>query len=70
MIVAMRITVNGEAQEIPDGCTVAALIERLELSGRRVAVEVNREIVRRAEHADHALVAGDQVEVVTLVGGG
>ena len=66
----LRITVNGEERETPPDTSVAALIEQLDLSGRRVAVEVNREIVRRADHARHVLAAGDRVEIVTLVGGG
>ena len=66
----MQITVNGEATEVPAGISVAGLIEHLALSGRRVAVEVNKDIVRRAEHPKHCLSEGDRVEIVTLVGGG
>jgi sulfur carrier protein len=49
---------------------VADLLVALNLPTTRVAVEVNRQLVRRAAHASHRLAAGDQVEVVTLVGGG
>jgi len=66
----MRITVNGEARDVPDRTTVARLIERLPTAGGRVAVEVNREIVPRSLHAGCALAPGDEVEIVTLVGGG
>lgn len=66
----IRITVNGEAMEIPTGTTVTALIARLGLDGRPVAVERNREVVPRARHADTRLEADDRVEVVTFVGGG
>jgi sulfur carrier protein len=65
----MRITVNGEPLEIPDGLTVRALVEHLGLVGP-VAVEQNREIVPRAEHASRPIVAGDSLELVHFVGGG
>jgi sulfur carrier protein len=66
----MRITVNGQPREVPDGTTLARLLETLPTAGGPVAVEVNREIVPRSLHADHALAEGDAVEIVTLVGGG
>jgi len=66
----MRITVNGEEREVADGMTVAGLLAELQLPSTRAAVEVDRQLVRRAEHAGHMLKPGAQVEVVTLVGGG
>jgi sulfur carrier protein len=66
----MQITVNGQAREVDEGSTVAALLETLGLDPRQLAVERNLELVPRAEHAATALGAGDRVEVVTLVGGG
>ena len=54
----------------PRGSTVAKLVAARGLRPEQVAVEVNREIVPRATHADHALTAGDRVEIVTMVGGG
>lgn len=66
----MRVCVNEEAVDLPEGATVRTLLERLALPGTRVAVEVNRLIVRRADHATTPLREGDAVEVVTLVGGG
>lgn len=66
----MRITVNGEARDVPDRTTVARLLETLPGAGGPVAVEVNREIVPRSLHAGRALAEGDEVEIVTLVGGG
>ena len=66
----MRIQLNGESFELPDGETVAALITRLDLTGRRVAVELNLDIVPRSQHADTALNDGDNVEVVHAIGGG
>jgi sulfur carrier protein len=66
----VRITVNGEPQEIPDGTTVAALVASLGLPRGPTAVEVNRELVPRSQHAARTLADGDAVEIVTLVGGG
>lgn len=66
----MRVIVNDQATELPDAATVADLLVQLSLPGTRVAVEVNRQLVRRVQHGDTRLNAGDIVEVVTLVGGG
>jgi len=66
----MVLTVNGALQEVPDGLTVAGLVQHLGLSGGPVAVEKNREVVPRREHARTALAAGDIVEIVHFVGGG
>ena len=66
----MRIQLNGEPFELPDGESVAALLNRLDLSGRRVAVELNLDIVPRSQHDSTALNEGDQVEVVHAIGGG
>lgn len=67
----MRLLLNGEAHELsdPPPVTVVTLLRDLGLSGP-VAVEVNRQIVPRAQHATHVLAEGDTVEVVHLVGGG
>jgi thiamine biosynthesis protein ThiS len=64
------VVINGESRSIAVGTTVAALIVELGLGDRRVAVERNREIVPRAQHATTQLAAGDRVELVTFVGGG
>lgn len=64
------IVLNGESREIGDGTTVLGLLEQLGLDPRQVAVERNREIVPRAQHGETALDDGDQLEVVTFVGGG
>ena len=66
----MRIQLNGESFELPDGQTVADLISSLDLAGRRVAVELNLDIVPRSQHAATALCEGDRVEVVHAIGGG
>ena len=66
----MRVTVNGEAMTVEDGVTIAELLELLEVNVAHVAVERNRELAPRREHARTALQDGDQLEIVTLVGGG
>ena len=66
----MDVTVNGERVALPSGATIADLLARLAVRGDAVAVERNRALVRRREHATTALVAGDVLEVVTFVGGG
>ena len=66
----MKLTVNGEPREVPDGLSVDGLILHLRLASPRVAVEVNRTLVPKARHNEHALTEGDQVEIVTFVGGG
>lgn len=64
------IVVNGESRATQDGQTVAELLRELGLDSRQVAVERNREIVPRAEHGQAVLGDGDQLEIVTFVGGG
>ncbi len=67
----MQITLNGEPYGLPAGSvSLADLLERLELAGRRVAIELNREIVPRSQHATTLLTAGDHVEIVHAIGGG
>ena len=64
------IVLNGEARRFEAPLTVAALLERTGFGQRRVAVEVNREIVPRSRHAGHVLAEGDRVEIVHALGGG
>ncbi|MCR9247911.1 MAG: sulfur carrier protein ThiS [bacterium] len=66
----MSLTVNGESRRVPAGATVADLLAELGLAAGPVAVERNREVVRRASHAATALAAGDRLEIVTFLGGG
>ena len=70
MSTLMQIVVNGESRQVPDGTTVAALIQSLQLEPRRVAVECNRQLVPRSAHERTLLRESDQLEIVTLVGGG
>ena len=66
----MQVKVNDEPQRLPPGATVADLVATLGLGPRRVAVEVNREIVARATYAATVLHDGDTVEIIHFVGGG
>ena len=66
----MDIQLNGEPRRLDAAATIAALLEREGLATRRVAVEVNGEIVPRGRHPDHLLQDGDRVEIVHALGGG
>jgi len=66
----IELTVNGEPRTLAAGSTVADLVAALNLKPQQVAVERNKQIVRRDDHAATALANGDQVEVVTFFGGG
>lgn len=66
----MDIQLNGETVAVGDGITVVALLEQQGLGARRVAVEVNGEIVPRGRHAEHRLQPGDRIEIVHALGGG
>ena len=66
----MKVQVNGEPKDVPEGTTVTQLLEQLRIVPERVVVEVNVTILKRAEHAATVLKDGDQVEIVRFVGGG
>ena len=66
----MIAIVNGEPRAIDDGRTVADLVAELKLGGRRIAVEINRDIVPAAEYPRRAIREGDSIEIVRFVGGG
>ena len=66
----LQFTLNGESQTLPEPLTVADLLDRMGYDRRRIAVEVNREVVPLPRHTGHQLTCGDAVEIVTLVGGG
>ncbi|MBK8287629.1 MAG: sulfur carrier protein ThiS [Cellvibrionales bacterium] len=66
----MQITLNGQPTAADPGITVAALIAQLGLAGKRIAVEVNENIVPRSTHESTSLQAGDRVEIVHAIGGG
>jgi sulfur carrier protein len=66
----ITVTVNGEARRLESSLPIAELLERLDLAGRRVAVERNGEIVPRSRFAEQPLADGDRLEIVVAVGGG
>jgi thiamine biosynthesis protein ThiS len=66
----LRIEVNGETREVPDVLTLSDLIALLGLAHERLAVELNREIVRHADWPRTMLAEGDRVEIIHFVGGG
>ena len=66
----IQITVNGAAQRFQQPLPVSALVERMSLSGRKIAVERNGEIVPRSAHESTVLGDGDRLEIVVAVGGG
>ncbi len=66
----MTITLNGQPRDVPEPLTVAELLALLQVKPEHVAVERNRDLVPRARHAQQTLQPGDELEVVTLVGGG
>ncbi len=67
---SIGLTVNGEAMALPAGTTLAALIARLDLDTRKVAVERNLEIVPRSQYHATVLRADDALEIVHFIGGG
>lgn len=66
----MDILVNGEQKTVPEGYTAEQLVESMALTGRRIAMEVNQEIVPRSTYPQHIFQPGDTVEIVHAVGGG
>jgi sulfur carrier protein len=66
----MKIVVNGQERALAAPVTVAALLDELGMAGKRVAVEVNQEIVPRSRHPEFQLNDSDRVEVVFAIGGG
>jgi sulfur carrier protein len=66
----VNVVINGKSRCVREHVTVAALLEELGMTARPIAVEVNREVVPRDTHTSWTLHEGDQLEVVTLVGGG
>ena len=66
----MKLVLNGKPVELPDGSTVAALVSQLGVEPAKVAIERNQDVVPRRTWAEAQLADGDQVEIVTFVGGG
>ncbi|MFN4274783.1 MAG: sulfur carrier protein ThiS [Ferrovibrio sp.] len=66
----MQLTINGEAREMGGAATVAELLTALSLDARKIAIELNREIVPRSAYAETGLNDGDKIEIVHFIGGG
>ncbi|MDF1562672.1 MAG: sulfur carrier protein ThiS [Deltaproteobacteria bacterium] len=66
----MKLRVNGEEREVPEDLTIETLLTHLEVRTSRVAVEKNRTIVPKSEYAGTTLREGDELEIVSFVGGG
>ena len=66
----MEIMVNGEPREVTANYTVTELLEDMGLAQRRLAVEVNEEIIPRSQHNAHQLKVSDRIEIVHAIGGG
>jgi sulfur carrier protein len=66
----MDVILNGEPAEVPASLTVAGLLAHLEIDARRVAVELNDAVIKRALYDQTPINAGDAVEIVNFVGGG
>ncbi len=66
----IQLVINGESREVPSGQSVATLLEWLNVSSDRVAVELNKEIVRKRDWSNAAITGGSQIEIVEFVGGG
>jgi len=66
----MKVTVNGEARDIPEGLSVRGMLEHLAMRPERVAIERNLEILSRSKWDSTAVAENDRFEIVHLVGGG
>lgn len=66
----MQVLINGKPTEIAPGASVSDLLEQLELKGKRIAIELNGEILPRSRHPEQCLEDGDQLEIVHAIGGG
>lgn len=67
---SVTISLNGEPHDLPGPVTIAALLEALRIDARRVAVELNLTVIKKAAYGETVVQAGDQVEIVNFVGGG
>ena len=66
----MQLNINGVQRELPDGMTVATMLETLGIRKKGVAVAINHAVIPRESHADHPLRPADTIEVIHAVGGG
>ena len=66
----MTIRLNGDPHDIPGPLSVSALLQHLDIDARRVAVELNLSVVKKAAYDSSVIKDGDEVEIVNFVGGG
>jgi len=66
----MTIKLNGDPHNIPGPLSISALLEQLEIDSRRVAVELNLDVVKKSAYASSVIKEGDEIEIVNFVGGG
>jgi thiamine biosynthesis protein ThiS len=66
----VRVYLNGESKDVSESLTLADLVNELELPAQRIAVELNRTVIRRSEWANTEIAADDRIEIVHFVGGG
>lgn len=66
----MQVLINGTSTEIADGVSVRELLEQLDLGGKRIALELNGEILPRSQYAEQRVEDGDRLEIVHAIGGG
>ncbi len=66
----MNITLNGDIHDVADPLTLEMLLEANGFGGKRVAVEINRQIIPRSQYGAHAIHSGDRIEIVHAIGGG
>ncbi len=66
----MKIFVNGEPKQVNDSCSIQDLLAEMNITGQRLAVEVNEEIVSKSRHEDYSFNDADKVEIVHAIGGG
>ena len=66
----MHITFNGEEKSLNEGTYLSQLLEQLGIEGKRIAIEINREIIPKSAHAQYEIKDGDNIEIVHAIGGG
>ena len=66
----MELHINGQRRQFEAPVTLLALLRQAGLNERRIAVEVNQEVIPRSRHAEHVLADGDRIEIIQAIGGG
>jgi len=66
----VQIRINGKLRDVPQSVPLRQLLEEMDLPSKQVAVEVNHELIPRQKHPDYIVQSGDELEIVTLAGGG